>query len=84
MMFPAAEAILGTGRTAGGPENWTPHFGFYLPDQVTPYPPADLPLARAMRGESVDVAEVFMRPSGRPEGVWLSVTARPVSAINGP
>ena len=74
---PVAEAILGPG-VAGGPERWTPHYGLYLPDQVTPYPPADLPLAKAIRGESVDAAELFMLPPGRREGAWLTVTARPL------
>ena len=80
---PAAEAILGAGVTQGGPEGWTQHFGLYLPDQVTLYPPADIPLARAMRGESVDAAELFTRPPGRPEGVWLRVTARPLTDQTG-
>jgi predicted ATPase/signal transduction histidine kinase/GAF domain-containing protein len=79
---PAAEAIIGPG-VAGGPGRWTPHFRFYLPDQVTPYPAADLPLAKAVRGESVDGEELFARPAGRPEGVWLSVTARPLAGPAG-
>ena len=79
---PAAEAILGV-RTQGGPERWTQHFGLYLPDQVTLYPPADIPLARSMRGESVDAAELFLCPPGRSEGVWLSVTARPLTGQTG-
>src|SRR5579862_4529870 len=38
-----------------------------------------LPVARALRGESVDAAELFL-PSGKgAKGVWLSVTARPLS-----
>jgi len=36
-------------------------YGSYLPDAVTLYPPNELPLVRAMRGESVDAVEVFIR-----------------------
>src|SRR5262249_20574736 len=50
----------------------------YLPDTVTPYPPDQLPLVRAVRGESVDEAEVFVRHARAPEGAWLSATARPL------
>jgi predicted ATPase/signal transduction histidine kinase/GAF domain-containing protein len=75
---PAAEEILGVGKTKGGPESWTGHFGLFLPDQTTPYPPTNLPLARAVRGESVDAEELFVRHPRSPEGHWLSVTARQV------
>ncbi|HEX7261763.1 MAG TPA: ATP-binding protein, partial [Luteolibacter sp.] len=75
---PAAQAILGVDRTGGGPERWTQHFGVYLSDEITPHPPEDLPLAKAMLGESVDSAELFVRPPGHSEGIWLNVTARPL------
>jgi PAS domain S-box-containing protein len=51
--------------------------GLYLPDKITLYPVEDLPLARAIRGESVDDAEVFVRTAVHPEGRWLLVTSRP-------
>ncbi|HYS78847.1 MAG TPA: PAS domain-containing protein, partial [Candidatus Dormibacteraeota bacterium] len=51
---PAAEAIVGLGPGGKGPREWAERYGVYLPDATTPYPPAQLPLARAMRGESVD------------------------------
>jgi PAS domain S-box-containing protein len=57
---------------------WTRDFGLFLPDQVTPYPTRDLPLSRAMRGEDVTAAEVFVRNDRFQEGGWLSVTARPL------
>jgi signal transduction histidine kinase/CheY-like chemotaxis protein len=45
---------------------------------ATPYPAADLPLARALLGESVDGKELFIRNANLPEGAWLSATARPL------
>jgi PAS domain S-box-containing protein len=56
---------------------------FYLPDQVTPYAPEQLALRRAMRGEEVDDVEVFIRHSKKPEGVFVSVNARPLKDAQG-
>lgn len=75
---PAAEQILKSGPATGGIDQWTEAYGMYLPDKVTPYPPRELPLARAIRGESVDAAELFMRNAKAPHGTWLTVTARPI------
>jgi two-component system NtrC family sensor kinase len=58
------------------PEN--PDFQVLLPDRVTPYPPEQMPLARALQGEDVDEAELFVRHAEAPEGRWLSVTGRPL------
>lgn len=75
---PAAEAILGVGFTHGDPCHWSEKYGFYLPDQITPYPVAEMPLVKAMHGESSDEVEMFVRNPQRPQGVWLSITARPL------
>ncbi len=80
---PAAEQILGIGPADVNPQEWTTHYGCFLPDQSTPYPPADLPLARAMRGNAVNAAEVFVRNPQTPDGVWLSTNARPLKDETG-
>jgi PAS domain S-box-containing protein len=49
-----------------------------MPDGQTPYPAEELPLARAMRGESVDEAEVLLQNPNKPQGVLLSTNARPL------
>src|SRR5262249_23005153 len=60
-------------------EEWTRSYGLYLPDRLTPYPTDDLPLSRAMRGETVNAAEGFVRRDDLPPGGgWLSVNARPL------
>ena len=74
----SAEQILGIGPGATSPDQWTSYFGLYLPDKVTPYPPEDLPLRRAMRGETVERAEVFVRPGKGPAGLWLATSSRPL------
>jgi signal transduction histidine kinase len=82
---PAAEALIGVGITDAPPQQWPQRYGLFLPDGVNPFPPDQVPLARALRGESVDDAEVFVRHAGRPDGVLLLVTARPLpDDSNGP
>ena len=54
-------------------------YGLFLPDRVTLFPAADLPLTRAaVAGESADDVEIFIRNAEIPEGVFVSVNARPI------
>ncbi len=68
---PAAIQILGA-------DPLTALASLCLPDQRTPCPLADTPLARAIVGVATDAAEFFL-PTGR----WLSITARPQIDDNG-
>jgi two-component system, NarL family, sensor histidine kinase EvgS len=79
----AAERVLGIGATDTTPEEWSDRYGSYLPDGVTLYSPNELPLVRAMRGESVDALEVFIRNAKVPGGRLLSVTGRPLRGEDG-
>ncbi|WNG26232.1 AAA family ATPase [Cystobacter fuscus] len=80
---PAAEQVLGIGVADTPLGRWSEHYGFYLHDQVTLHPSAELPLARAIRGEAVDRVELFMRHPSKPEGMWLLVSARPLKDDQG-
>jgi PAS domain S-box-containing protein len=75
---PAAERIIGVGRTEINPSEWSNTYGTFLSDQQTPYPAAELPLVKAIRGESVDNVELFVRNDGAPEGRWLNLSGRPL------
>lgn len=75
---PAAQRIIGRGAVAGGPEVWAKAYGVFLPDKQTPCPPQDMPSARAMRGESVDDLELFIRHADAPQGIWILASARPL------
>ncbi|MDX2171081.1 MAG: response regulator [Deltaproteobacteria bacterium] len=52
-----------------------PAFAF---DQTTPVSEEALPIRRAIRGESVDDVELFVRSDDSPEGKWLRANARPL------
>jgi rsbT co-antagonist protein RsbR len=45
----------------------------------TPYPVDELPLVRALKGEVVRDGLLFCRTPQQPEGMWLSVSARPLT-----
>ncbi|HKR21104.1 MAG TPA: ATP-binding protein [Pyrinomonadaceae bacterium] len=80
---PAAERMFGLGATATQAEGWSRTYGLYLPDQVTEFPADELPLARAIRGESVNDVEMFVRHERAPDGVWVTINARPVRDAGG-
>jgi PAS domain S-box-containing protein len=73
----AAKKLMGQGATDLPNEQWTSHYKMYLVDGVTPYPTDDLPLVRALRGESVQVEMMIQQMENEP-GVFLEVTARPL------
>jgi len=73
----AAQQLAGVSAQHQTLAEWSHACGVRLPDGVTPYPIEQLPTARALLGERVDGAEVFVRHEHAPEGKWVSVTARP-------
>jgi sigma-B regulation protein RsbU (phosphoserine phosphatase) len=73
----AAKQILGIGPRAVPSTDWAQTYGYFLPDGVTPYPNDQLPLARALRGEEVSDAEIFVRNERVPEGRWINANALP-------
>jgi signal transduction histidine kinase len=80
---PAAREILQLEPAAVSQAEWSKAYGLYLPDGTTPFPPDDLPLARAIRGDSLDEAEIFVRHDGLPQGRRIRVTARPLRSTSG-
>ena len=80
---PAAENIVGIGMMEAPPEEWTDAYGLFYPDQKTHVPMEELPLVRAMMGHSVDSMELFVRNDKRTEGVFLSVSGRPLKGGQG-
>jgi serine/threonine-protein kinase len=80
---PAAKRFIGVGSTDATPEEWTKRYGLYQPDKVTPCRTEELPLVRAMKGEEVDDARLFIRNAQVPEGVLISVNTRPLKSPEG-
>tara|TARA_R110002111_G_scaffold262794_2_gene341073 strand:- start:5452 stop:9540 length:4089 start_codon:yes stop_codon:yes gene_type:complete len=80
---PAAEQIVGIGPQNVTPDKWSQIYGCYLADGKTMCPSEDLPLARAMRGESLNGVILFLQNPDIPDGIWISVTARPLKNDRG-
>jgi twitching motility protein PilJ len=80
---PAAETMFNLGLTDGPPDEWSAKYGLFLPDTVTTYPANDLPLARAIRGESADGVEMFVRHAAKPDGLWAKISGRPLKDETG-
>lgn len=80
---PAAERILGLGLHAAPKEEWSTVYGIFRLDGHTPYPPDELPLVRALRGETVTGVEMFIRNPQLPEGIFMDASASPLLTDDG-
>lgn len=84
MLFnPEAERILGMGAEKLSPDEWVDAYSCYLSDQITPYPIDQMPLVRAIRGETVINQIMFIQNSQKQCGAWISVTSRPLKNEEG-
>jgi signal transduction histidine kinase len=79
---PAATRIVGLGAANVPPEQWTDHYGTYLPDTITPFPPEQNPLLRAIRGEAC-TAEMYVRNAQLDTGSWIEASASPLKGKDG-
>jgi two-component system sensor histidine kinase/response regulator len=80
---PAAERILGIGKTDSEPSRWSEVYGFFLPDGRTPFPSDRLALRRALAGESTKDVEMIVRNAQRPDGVHVMASGAPIRAADG-
>lgn len=75
---PVAQEISGVGPTEGSPEEWSETYGTFYSDAVTLVPSNELPLFKAMQGEATNNVKLFIRNQNKPEGVFFSVSGRPL------
>lgn len=80
---PAAKELLGVEMDDNDPDAWQKHYGLFRPDGRTPFPLDELPLIRALAGESSDGVEMIVRNPQRPDGLLISVDGRPLDARAG-
>jgi len=73
---PAAEKILRLDLTQK--DVLSNREGFFLPDKKTPFPNQKRPLIRAIKGEDVNKCEVFVKHERLPDGIFISINARPL------
>ena len=75
---PTAQEIAGMSPVEGDPEEWSETYGTFYPDKTTPVPSTELPLYKAIQGETTDDVKLVLRNKNRPEGVFVSVSGRPL------
>ena len=75
---PTAQEIAGMSPIEGAPEEWSEAYGTFYPDETTPVPSTELPLYKAMQGKTTDDVKLVLRNQNRPEGVFISVSGRPL------
>ena len=73
----AAETLVGRGPANLPIEEWSPHYEMYGTDGVTPLSTGQLPLVRAIQGETIRMESVVRSPKA-PKGAWLEFTGRPL------
>ena len=76
---PESERLLRTTLTGSRIEECFQQYETYLPDMLTAYPAGEHLLNKALRGESVHGTEMFLRHPKIPEGIWLTVSAQPLT-----
>jgi len=74
----AARRMYGRGPVEGPAERWSDVYGVFLSDGITPFPADQLPLTRALRGESTDQVELSFRNAAHPDGIIVASTGRPL------
>jgi PAS domain S-box-containing protein len=79
---PAAKSLFGD-RTDVGSEDWARTYLRFLSDGITPFPSAETPIARAVRGESVDDLEIIVRSLGSAKSIHLIANGRPLRDASG-
>jgi signal transduction histidine kinase/CHASE3 domain sensor protein len=78
---PAARQLFGDDRDAP-PEKWYLRADMRKPDGSTPCPPEELPLVRAVRGETPPTIRLLVRKDNRAD-FWIDVNARPLLGDQG-
>ena len=81
---PAAQAItrLPTQDIPADPADWPRHFGMHTP-QGHLLPLSEVPLGRALKGETVKQQELLIRNAYNGEGVHVTFAARPLQDAGG-
>ena len=86
VLNPSARRILGERAAAAAaaaaersvPDQWSAKYGLFGADKAALVPTDELPLVRALRGETVEGVEMYVRHPEASDGVHLSVSASPL------
>ncbi len=80
---PTAQKFIGEIPGDIPPDEWSAEYGMFYMDGKTKFPTDELPLVRAVQGESTNNVEMFVRNPAVQEGAYLHVSGRPLRDKNG-
>jgi hypothetical protein len=80
----AAERVIGKNLKTISSEQDAEAFGFFDVETQVPITLGHLPFARALRGEQMEDKEYFVRNAEHPQGLYISISSRYLSGLNGP
>lgn len=83
LMNPAASQMVDADHGDRIRSEWSGGYGIYVPGTNNLFPIDQLPLARAIRGEVADAVELYVRNAQWPNGMYVSVNARPLRNDSG-
>jgi len=75
---PEAERLLKMNRASASFHDWLQKQGKHLPGRDAEPPETESTLLRAIRGDAIDGAEMFVQTNRLAEGVWVRATSRPL------
>ena len=79
----AAQRIIGTRIKEVASEASAEELGFYDATSGEIYSRKQLPFHRSLRGEQIDELEIYVQNETHAEGVYISVSSRPLNGIDG-
>ena len=71
----SAQRLLGPGALEAQPAEWGERCGIFQEDAVTPFPPQETPLLRAMSGELTSSVPMFVKNARVQEGAHVLVSS---------
>jgi PAS domain S-box-containing protein len=82
-MNQAARDLLGEPGDSLTLEDWPRVFGLYASDGGSELSLDELPPRRALQGERVEAEEMILRRAANPKGIWICMSARPLTGVDG-
>ena len=83
LLNPAAEQMVGPGATETPRSEWSQQLWHLSARHSRSLSRRRIALARAMRGETADGIELYVRNQAKPEGMFVSVSVRPLKDDSG-
>jgi signal transduction histidine kinase len=82
----AAEPLVGTPASERQQipyRGWSGDLGVFREDRTTPIPYEERPLSLALQGDNVERMRAFLTYPSKPDGAWVSISARPLRDKDG-